>query len=168
MIKKSLVLVSIFVLLQSTTFSPVFAVDIPSGVNIPVTFKYPVESSQINAGDSLAIVIDEDVKVGRSVVFKRGTEGVAFVQKAKGGRAWGRAGYIKIASAQLKDIYGNKHNCSLSVNRQGDGKSSAIILPIVGALIFWPLLFFGFKHGDSITITPGTLFNAFTSASSSL
>ncbi len=152
------------------SLSPINAAQliIPDGLNVPLSFKHAVISDQIKLGDSLAMRIDQDVKVGSVTVFKKGDEATSYVEKSKHGRAFGRAGLVEIKSAIVKDTFGNKHNVNLSVNRKGETKSSGIILPVVGALIFLPLMLFGFKKGENVTINPGNVFDAFTVDSSTI
>ncbi len=142
--------------------NPSLALTVPSGETVPVTFKHPVNSADVKAGDVIAVVVDEDVIINGILSFKAGDTGVAYVEKAKGGGAWGRPGYLNISSAEIKDVNGDKHQCVLSIDKKGHGKSSGIILPIIGLIILWPLLFFGFKKGDPVVVNPGQVLYAIT------
>ncbi len=158
--KKILLLLAIFAIIFNQ--APCLALTVPSGETIPVTFKHSVNSSDVRAGDVISLIVDENVIIGGTLAFKAGSTGVAYVEKAKGGGAWGRAGYIHIATAEINDVNGEKHTCALSVNKKGEGKSSGIILPIIGAIILWPLIFFAFKKGDPAVVNPGQVLYAIT------
>lgn len=157
--KAYIVLVLITIILSR---NPSLALTVPSGETVPITFKHPINSADVKAGDVLAIVVDEDVIINKTLSFKAGDSGVAYVEKAKGGGAWGRAGSLSISSAEIKDVNGDKHQCALSIDKKGHGKSSGIILPIIGAVILWPLIFFAFKKGDPVVINPGQVLYAIT------
>jgi len=136
--------------------------NIPSLLSIPVIFKYPVTSSQISTGDVIPISINEDVFVEKTLVFKKGTDGVIFIDAAKKGRSWGRGGKIEITNGKLTDAFGNEHVVKISTQAHGDSAASGKILPVVGVLVFWPLAFFGFKKGDDAVIPAGKIVYAFT------
>ena len=157
-------------LLVQTSFIPAFAdkLKIPSETSIPVTFKHQVVSDQIELGDSLNMVIDKDVTINGVVVFEAGSEGISYVEKSKQGRYWGRGGLVEIKSAQFTDVAGNKHNCKIAVKRKGSSKTTGIVMPVVGALIFLPLMLFGFRKGENVTINPGVIFDAFTTRSKTI
>ncbi len=162
-------LVFIFVLLLRCSFLAPLAsyaeeneLNIPSLLSIPVIFKYPVTSSQISTGDVLPISINEDVYVEKTLVFKKGTDGVIFIDNAKKGRSWGRGGKIEITNGKLKDVFGNDHVVKISTQAKGDSAASGKILPIVSLVVFWPLAFFGFKKGDEAVIPAGKIVYAFT------
>ena len=137
---------------------------IPTDLSIPLVFKYPVTSSQISTGDNIQIAVNDDVYVDKTLIFKKGTEGVVFVDSSKKGRSWGRGGKIEITSGRITDVFGNEHSVKLSARAKGDSKSSGKILPIVSLVILWPLAFFGFKDGDDAVIPAGKLIYAFTTA----
>ena len=137
---------------------------IPSLLSVPVIFKYPVTSNQIKAGDIIPIAVNEDVYIDQTLIFKKGTDGVAFIESSKNGRSWGRGGKIEISSGRINDMFGNEHTVKISTQAQGDSKASGKILPIVSLVVFWPLAFFGFKKGDEAVIPAGKLVYAFTTS----
>jgi len=136
-------------------------ISINSGLTIPIVFAYPVNSLSIRKGDVLPIKINQDIMVNNTLLFKKGNEGIVFIEEAKPARAWGRAGLIEINSGKINDIYGNEYPITLTNHSKGNTSKAAIILPIVSIIFLWPLLFFAFKKGEEVSIPPGKIFNAF-------
>lgn len=145
-------------------FSASNELNIPSLLSVPVIFKYPVTSNQIKTGDVIPVSVNEDVYVDQTLIFKKGTDGVAFIENSKNGRSWGRGGKIEITSGRINDVFGNEHTVKISTQAQGDSKASGKILPIVSLVVCWPLAFFGFKKGDEAVIPAGKLVYAFTTS----
>lgn len=148
-------------LIPLTSYSAENELTVPTDLSIPVIFKYPVTSNQIAAGDTIQVTINEDVYVDKTLVFKKGTDSVVFVDSSKKGRGWGRGGKIDISSGRITDVFGNGHSVKLSARAQGDSKASGKILPIVSLVVLWPLAFVGFKKGEEAVIPAGKLVYAF-------
>lgn len=168
---KSIRILFVAILIFRFTFLPPLAcysagdeLNIPSLLSIPVIFKYPVTSNQIKAGDVIQIAVNEDVYIDKTLIFKKSTDGVVFIESSKNGRSWGRGGKIEITSGRITDVFGNEHTVKISTQAQGDSKASGKILPIVSLVVFWPLAFFGFKKGDEAVIPAGKLVYAFTTS----
>lgn len=136
-------------------------ISVNSGQIIPIVFTYPVNSISIRKGDILPIKVNQDVQVNNTLLFKKGTEGVAYIEEAKSARAWGRPGIIEINSGKINDVYGNEYPITLTNHSKGNSSKAAVILPIISAVILWPLIFFAFKKGEETSIPAGKIFNAF-------
>lgn len=136
-------------------------IEINNGLIIPVMFTSPVSSNNVKDGDMVGIAIYKDIFVNNILVFKKGTQGVAFIEQAKPARAWGRAGSIQINSAKISDVFGNEHVINLQSYSKGNTSKAAVILPIVGCIIVWPLIFFAFKKGSEVSLSAGKLYNGF-------
>ncbi|HOD65070.1 MAG TPA: hypothetical protein PKW75_04650 [candidate division Zixibacteria bacterium] len=77
-------------------------VELPKGSKLVVAFEGNVSSSVFAVGDSLPIVLQEDVTVGGLVLVEKGARGTAVVAKAeKSGRA-GKPGMIAVIFVDLK------------------------------------------------------------------
>ncbi len=142
--------------------------DIPSQLAIQVVFAQPVTSKQIKAGDNIPVTINQDVEVEDTLVFKRGAQGVVFVDSSKTGRSFGRGGSIEITSGKLTDVYGNEHYVKISEHAQGVDKSTGKILPAVSLVVAWPLALFGFKKGEEAMIPAGKMVYAYTTVPSTI
>jgi|GEM_PF-2541160 len=167
--KKTINLLLVMALLLPSTFSTPLAsfaesekLKVPSNLSIPISFAEPVTSNKISSGDALPVVVNKDIYVEETLVFKRGTDGVVFVDSSKKGGRWGSAGKIKITNGKLTDVFGTQHDVKISEKEKGDGKPSAKILPAVGLVVFWPLILFGLKKGDQAVIPAGKIVYAFT------
>jgi len=139
-------------------------ISLNSGLTIPIVFTNQVNSKNVRKGDTLPIIINQDVVIDGIVIFKKGSQGVAFIEDSKTARTFGRPGSIDIETGKLTDVYGNEHTVGLSSHSVGNSCTSAIILPIISAVILWPLVFFAFKKGDEVSIPAGKIFNAFITA----
>jgi hypothetical protein len=152
-------------LMPLASFGESDKLNVPSLLSIPVSFAEPVNSNEIASGDVIPVVINKDIYVEDTLVFKRGTDGVVFIDSRKKGGRWGSAGKIKITKGKLTDVFGTQHDVKISENEKGDGKPSAKILPAIGAVVFWPLLLVGLRKGDQAVIPAGRIVYAFTTDS---
>lgn len=139
---------------------------IPSLLAIPVIFQEPVTSNEIALDDIIPVVINEDIYVSDTLVFKKGTDGVVFIESRKKSNRWGSTGKIKIIKGKLTDVFGVQHDVKISENEKGDTKPSAKILPVVGLVVFWPLRLLGLKKGEQGIIPAGKVVYALTTADS--
>lgn len=138
---------------------------IEKDTSIPVSFKYTVHGNQVEEGDKLVLLINEDVYTENNhIVFKKGSEGIAIVEKSSKNGCFGKGGKLAIENAKIKDVYGNEHSALLGARSKGQGSASAKILPIVSLAVLWPLVFFGFKKGKEAIIPEGKIFTAFIRA----
>lgn len=159
---------AMLVLFQCTFLMPLVSLaesdklKIPSDLAIPVSFSEPVTSNKISSGDSIPVVINKDIYVKDILAFKRGTDGVVYIDSSKKGGRWGSAGKIKITRGKLTDAFGTQHDVKISEKEKGDGKPSAKILPVIGAVVFLPLVLFGLRKGDQAVIPAGKIIYAFT------
>lgn len=149
-------------LMPLASFAESDKLKVPSDLSIPVSFAEPVTSNKVSSGDSIPVVINKDIYIGDVLVFKRGTDGVVYIDSSKKSGRWGSAGKIKITSGKLTDAFGNQHNVKISEKEKGDGKPSAKILPVIGAVVFLPLVLFGLRKGDQAVIPAGKIVYAFT------
>lgn len=130
------------------------------GTTIPVSVTSTVNSDRLYAGDIIPLVITEDVYVNGEKLFAEGARGTADIEKVTKSGGHGRAGYIEVKEARIKDINGHNHNVQLSIIEKGESRRpSAIFLTIIGvALILIP---FGiWREGDPAYISGSKVFNA--------
>lgn len=130
------------------------------GTTVPVSVVSTVDSDRLNQGDIIPIVVTEDIYVDGQQVFAEGARGTAEITKVVKSGGHGRAGYIEVKEARIKDVHGSNHNVQLSIIEKGESKRpSAIFLSIIGvALILIP---FGiWREGDPAYISGSKVFNA--------
>lgn len=130
------------------------------GTTVPVSVVSTVDSDRLNMGDVIPIIVTEDTYIDGEKVFAEGGRGTAEITKVTKSGGHGRAGYIEIKEARIKDVNGRNHNVQLSIIEKGESKRpSAIFLTIIGvALILIP---FGlWREGDPAYISGSKVFNA--------
>ncbi len=141
---------------------------IPSGTVIPVVFKYPLSSDSLQNSDLISIVVDEDVVIDNHIIFKKGTSGVAYVQKVVHSGQHGRAGNLQIKEGKIKDVNKVDHPIQLSVEAKGETKrGSAIFLSVIGVLLL--LIPFGiWRTGTPASVSAAKVMEGFITSPSEI
>ena len=125
------------------------------GTVLPLKFAADLNSKTANEGDTVEFLLDEDVKVGDSIVLAKGAHAVATASNAKRAGMLGRPGelsvhidYVAVGSNHIR-LRGNKA-------REGDSRTgSAVALTV----IFGPIGLI--KHGKNVDIPAGTALTAY-------
>ena len=125
------------------------------GTDVRLKLAEDVSSKTAAVDDPVALVLDEDIKVGDVVVVKAGAKAVATISNVKKAGYMGKGGelnvrleYLKADSIKVK-LRGTK-------GRQGEDKTGAAIALTV---LLGPIGFF--KHGKDIDVKSGTPLSAF-------
>lgn len=119
--------------------------------NISVTSKNPANQYQAT--------IKDDVIVNGVKIFQAGDKAVFNIADYEKAGCWGIGGNITIANGYAYDIKGDKHK--ILVTRKFDGKDKNWVKGTCAAgLLLWPLLLFGFVHGNEAKILPNTEIDA--------
>jgi hypothetical protein len=125
------------------------------GSDIKLKFAEAVSSKTAADGDTVNLLLDEDLKVGNIVVAKAGSKAVGTVVHAKKAGMMGKGGelnmrleYLKIGDDRVK-IRGSK-------GREGEGKEGTAVALTV---LFGPLGLI--KHGKNVDVKEGTPLSAF-------
>ena len=75
------------------------------------------------------------VFIDNHLIFKKGTSGVAYIEKVVQSGQHGRAGYVSIKEGKVKDVNKVDHPIQLSIAAKGQSKRpSAIFLSIIGII----------------------------------
>jgi hypothetical protein len=125
------------------------------GSDVHLKFAESVSSKTATEGDTINLLLDEDLKIGNVVVAKAGTKAVGTVTHAKKAGMMGKAGelnmrleYLKVGDERVK-IRGSK-------GKEGEGKEgTAVVLTV----LFGPLGLI--KHGKNVDVKEGTPLTAF-------
>jgi hypothetical protein len=125
------------------------------GTEVRLKFAQSVSSKTAEEGDSVNLVLDEDLKVGDVTVAKAGAKSVASVTHSKRAGMMGKAGelsmrleYVIVGDARMR-LRGSK-------GKEGQGKEgTAVVLTV----LFGPLGLI--KHGKNVEIKEGTPFTAY-------
>jgi hypothetical protein len=125
------------------------------GSDVHLKFAEAVSSKTANEGDTVNLVLDEDLKIGDVVVAKAGSKAVGTVTNAKKAGMMGKAGelnmrleYLKVGDDRVK-IRGSK-------GKEGEGKEGTAVALTV---LFGPIGLI--KHGKDVDVKQGTPLAAF-------
>lgn len=120
------------------------------GSDVPLKFAQDVTSKTATEGDTVNLILAEDLKVGDVVVIKAGAKAVGTITHAKKAGMMGRAGelnmrleYLLAGDARVK-IRGNK-------GKEGEGKEGTAVALTV---LFGPIGLI--KHGKNVEIASNT------------
>ena len=108
-------------------------ISIPRNLKVPVVFKYAISSEELQKGSKIRFSVAENVYIEKKLLFKKDSDGIAYVDSAKKRRIFGRGGKIKIEHGNIRDIYGNMHTLKLSLVFKGRNRKSAVLVPLVAA-----------------------------------
>jgi hypothetical protein len=127
------------------------------GEDVNLTFSQDLSSKTSSEGDSVALTLVDDLKVGNVVVAKAGAHAVGEVTKAEKSGMMGKAGelnlrldYIKVGDTKIR-LRGTKGKEGAS------GVTGAVVLTV----LFGPIGLI--KHGKNVEIKQGQAIKAFVS-----
>jgi hypothetical protein len=113
-------------------------------------FAADLSSKTANEGDPVEFLLDDDLKVGDSIVVPKGAHAVATVSKAKKAGMMGRPGDLSVQIQYL--VSGSSHvRVRGTKGRQGDSKTGATVALTV---LFGPIGLI--KHGKNVEVRAGT------------
>lgn len=128
---------------------------ISEGTEVPLKFASDLTSKTAVENDPVEFVLDDDVKVGRTVVVAKGAHAKAIVSHAHRAGMMGKGGelniqleYLAVADSHVR-LRGTK-------GRQGDSKVGATVALTV---LFGPIGLI--KHGKEVQIPAGTPLTAY-------
>jgi hypothetical protein len=122
---------------------------------VPLTFANDLTSKTANIGDPVEMVLDEDLKVGDSVVVRKGAHALATVSDAKKAGMLGKGGELSVQLQYL--VAGDNHvRVRGTKGREGENKTGATVALTV---LFGPIGLI--KHGKNVDIPPGTALQAY-------
>jgi hypothetical protein len=125
------------------------------GTSVSLKFVSDLSSKTANEGDPVEFLLDDDLKVGESIVVSKGAHGVATVSKAKKAGMMGKPGDL---SVQLQYLVAGSNHLRIrgTKGRQGDSKTGATVALVV---LFGPIGLI--KHGKNVEIAAGTPLTAY-------
>jgi hypothetical protein len=131
---------------------------LPEGADVHLKFAQDVSSKTAADDDPVALVLDEDLKVGDVVLIKAGAKAVGTITHAKKAGMMGKAGelnmrleYMIVGDSRLR-LRGTK-------GKEGEGKVGATVALTV---LFGPIGLI--KHGKNVEIKQGTPLLVYTDA----
>jgi len=128
---------------------------IREGTEVPLTFLSALSSKTAADGDPVEFALGSDLKVGETIVVKKGCHAIATVSNAKKAGMMGKGGELNIQLQYLIDG-GNHVLLRGTKGQEGQGKVGATVALTV---IFGPIGLI--KHGKNVEIPAGTPLVAF-------
>jgi hypothetical protein len=125
------------------------------GIEVPLKFASSISSKTANEGDPVEFVLDDDLKVGDSIVVSKGAHALATVTTAKKAGMMGRPGDLAV-QIQYLVVGSNRVHIRGTKGREGDSKTGAAVALTV---LFGPIGLI--KHGKNVEIPAGSPFTAY-------
>jgi hypothetical protein len=125
------------------------------GVEVSLKFAADLNSKTAHEGDPVEFLLDDDLKVGTSIIVPKGAHAVATVTDGKKAGMMGRPGELSVQMQYL--VSGNNHvRIRGTKGREGDSKTGATVALTV---LFGPIGLI--KHGKNVDIPAGTALTAY-------
>jgi hypothetical protein len=126
------------------------------GSDVHLKFAQSVSSKTSADGDSVSLILDEDLKLGDVVIAKAGSKAVGTITHAKRAGMIGKAGELNMRLEYIILPDGRLHIRG-SKGKEGEGKEGTAIALTV---LFGPIGLI--KHGKEVEIKEGTPLPAYT------
>ena len=125
------------------------------GMEVQLRFAADLNSKTAHEGDPVEFLLDNDLKVGDTVVIPKGAHAVAIVSTAKKAGMMGKPGDL---SVQLQYLIAGSNHIHLrgTKGKEGDSKTGATVALTV---IFGPIGLI--KHGKNVDLPAGTPLTAY-------
>lgn len=130
--------------------TPIQAPILKEGTDVKLKFSEDLSSKSASQDDPVTLILDEDIRVGDTVLVKAGAKAYATVSNAKKAGFMGKGGepnirldYLKIDSQKVK-LRGSK--ARTGEDKTGTAIALTVLLGPVGLI----------KHGKDIEIKAGT------------
>lgn len=155
--KKLVSLVLLLTLVNLYTPALAKVIEVKEGTRIPITVTAESTSKTIQAGQAINAVIDADVVINNTVVFKKGDNATIKVSDVKKAGFIGNAGEIQLINGEAVDALGNKHSIEYNQKIIGDEKTYPKVLLATSIFFLFPLALFGFVKGGQAKISPNKI-----------
>jgi len=139
---------------QATTAEPA-KVKLKEGTEVNLKLAQALSSKTATTGDSVELVLDQDLIADNAVVAKKGSRAVATVSNAKKAGMAGKGGELNLRLEYLK-AGDTKVKLRGTQGKNGDNKTGAT----VGLVLAFGVLGF-MKHGKQAEVKEGTPVKAF-------
>jgi hypothetical protein len=128
---------------------------IREGTEVPLKFAAAISSKTAAIGDPVEFVLDDDLKVGGTIVVPKGAHALATVSNAKKAGMMGKGGELNV---QLNYLIAGENRLRIrgTQGREGQSKVGATVALTV---LFGPIGLI--KHGKNIEIAAGTPLKAY-------
>ena len=126
------------------------------GTDVRLKFADALSSKTATEGDSINLILDEDLKVGDVIVARAGAKAVGSITNAKKAGMMGKAGELNLRLEYV--IAGDSSRIRLrgTKGREGQGKEGTAVALTV---LFGPIGLI--KHGKNVEVKEGTPLSAY-------
>jgi hypothetical protein len=125
------------------------------GELVALKFAADLNSKTARAGDPVEFLLDDDLKVGGSIVVPKGAHAVATVTDAKKAGMMGKPGELSVQMQYL--VSGSNHvRIRGTKGREGDSKTGETVALTI---LFGPIGLI--KHGKNVDLPAGTALTAY-------
>ncbi|HLY01866.1 MAG TPA: hypothetical protein VKR56_05145 [Candidatus Cybelea sp.] len=136
------------------------------GTNVSVSLSEPISSQSANVGDTVPIVVDQEVDASGFIVIPKGSNGEAIVTLADRAGGNGHGGKLGL---EMNWVYSADHgkvllsNVDHATGEDTDKKGAASTATILSYVLLGPLGLFAhnFVHGKDVTIPTTQIFKIF-------
>jgi hypothetical protein len=135
---------------QSETTPAAGTLVLREGTEVKLKFAQELSSKTAALDDAVALVLDEDLKVGDTVVARSGAKAVASVTNVKKAGMMGKAGELNIRLESMK-VGDTKVRLRGTKGREGEGK---VGMAVALTVLFGPIGLI--KHGKNVEVRQGT------------
>ncbi len=138
----------------NTTFDPITQRELKSGTQFTVEIVWDLNSKYIQSGQTVDFKVVGDVVIDNKTVITGGTSLQGIIVNSEKAKGLGKEGKLDIQLSQVKAIDGQTVQLSGYLSKAGDNKTTETV--VIGALLFWPVLF---AKGKEAIIPAGSKFN---------
>ena len=128
--------------------------ELKSGTQFTVELTWDLNSKYVQAGQTVEFRVVGDVTVENKTVIAGGTTLQGIVVNSEKAKGLGKEGKLDIQLNNVKAVDGQTVQLSGYLSKAGDNKTTETV--VIGALLFWPVLF---AKGKEAIIPAGSKFN---------
>jgi hypothetical protein len=129
--------------------------ELKSGTQFTVELAWDLNSKYVQAGQTVEFKVVGDVTIDNKTVIAGGTSLQGIVVNSEKAKGLGQEGKLDIQLNNVKAVDGQTVQLSGYLSKDGDNKTTETV--VIGALLFWPVLF---AKGKEAVIPAGSRFNA--------
>lgn len=155
MFKKSVIIISLFALINLFVcpFSMAEQLILENGTTIPLKLVDSITSASFNEGDQVNFIVEEDIKIGETILIKEGTRAAGYISELTSRGRIGKAGEFTVKLDNVKSVNGKKVPISGQLLRKGKDK---LVLSVALGVCLAPVgLLFLLMRGTDATLPAG-------------
>lgn len=138
----------------NTSIDPNTQRELKSGTQFTVELTWDLNSKYVQAGQTVEFRVVGDVTVENKTVIAGGTSLQGIIINSEKAQSLGKEGKLDIQLNNVKAVDGQTVQLSGNLSKDGENKTTETV--VIGALLFWPVLF---AKGKEAIIPAGSKFN---------